>query len=125
MKLLKFDEVKLNSIVYHVDVYNYKEPLRVVGIREDQLELEGNYSEGVNNIRKKQWLPISGVSTIENYAYLQEARNAADSAFNNISSIIGESNKPIRDNKIRKTIINLVKHIHSLTNKIKYNFPID
>lgn len=53
--------MKLGIIVYHEDVYDGKEPLKVVGIREDELELEGDYSGGTHAVTQKSWLPLSGV----------------------------------------------------------------
>lgn len=54
-------EYKLGMIVYHNDVYDGREPLKIVGIRHDELELRGDYS-GMNNIIDNCWLPIEGVS---------------------------------------------------------------
>lgn len=54
-------EIKLNMTVYHKDVYDGKEPLVVVGIRKDELELEGDFSGGTHPIIEKSWLPIEGV----------------------------------------------------------------
>jgi len=58
----------IGQIVYHRDVYEHREPLEIVGIRKDQLELEGDYS-GMYNIKQRSWLPIKGVSVVYNYAY--------------------------------------------------------
>ena len=40
--------------VYAENMYNGHEPLKIVGIREHEVELEGDYS-GMNNIIGKQW----------------------------------------------------------------------
>lgn len=50
----------LGLIVFHEDVYGGKEPLEIVGIREHELELKGDYSGGTRLIRQKDWLPIKG-----------------------------------------------------------------
>ncbi len=55
-------EFKLGQTVYHKDVYNYREELKVVGIREDQLECEGDYSGGTHNTLQRCWLTIEGIS---------------------------------------------------------------
>lgn len=68
---------KLGQTVYHRDVYKHCEPLKIVGIRENELELEGDYSGGTNAVRQKQWMPIKGVSVIYNHAYKLECRNKA------------------------------------------------
>jgi len=67
----------IGQTVYHRDVYYHKEPLKVVGIRERELELEGDYSGGTNNVVQKQWMPIKGVSTVYNYRYKAECRREA------------------------------------------------
>jgi len=70
---------ELNQTVYHRDVYNHKEPLRIVGIRETELELEGDYSGGTHNVCEKQWMPIKGVSFVYNHKYKEECRGIATS----------------------------------------------
>ena len=40
--------------VYIEDLYEGREPFKIVGIRENQVELEGDYS-AMNNIIGKQW----------------------------------------------------------------------
>ncbi len=54
-------QIKLGATVYHEDVYDGRESLKVVGIREDELELEGDYSGGTHAVTQKSWLPLSGV----------------------------------------------------------------
>lgn len=68
---------ELNEIVYHKDIYNYKEPLKVVGIRANELELEGDYSGGTSCITQKNWLPIEGVSRTYNHGYKKECNDFA------------------------------------------------
>lgn len=70
-------EYKLKEVVYHENVYGYKEPLTVVGIREKELELEGDYSGGTNNVTQREWQPISGVSRIYDYQYIKNCRTKA------------------------------------------------
>jgi hypothetical protein len=41
--------------VYIQDVYYGHEPFKVVGIREDQVELEGDFSGGTHNVCQKDW----------------------------------------------------------------------
>lgn len=47
--------------VYHKEIYDGKELMTVVGIREIEVELEGDYSGGTHNVCQKDWLPIDGV----------------------------------------------------------------
>jgi hypothetical protein len=68
---------KMWQTVYHREVYEHKEPLKIVGITEDKLFLEGDYSGGTNNVCQRSWLPIKGVSRIKNHAYKQKVRNDA------------------------------------------------
>lgn len=38
--------------------YDHREIFKVVGIREHELELEGDWSGGIHNVCKKCWVPI-------------------------------------------------------------------
>ena len=67
----------IGQTVYHRDVYEHGEPLKIVGILEDKLLLEGDFSGGTNNVCQRGWLPIKGVSRIENHAYKLRVRNDA------------------------------------------------
>jgi len=54
-------KLELDMTVYHQDVYDGREPLKVVGIRRDTVELKGDYSGGTHAVCQKEWLSISGV----------------------------------------------------------------
>ena len=41
--------------VYISDVYDGKEPFKIVGIRENEIELEGDFSGGTHNVNQKDW----------------------------------------------------------------------
>ena len=41
--------------VYVENVYDGKEPFKLVGIRENQVELEGDFSGGTHNVCQKEW----------------------------------------------------------------------
>ena len=41
--------------VYIEGVYHGHEPFKVVGIRENQVELEGDFSGGTHNVCQKDW----------------------------------------------------------------------
>jgi hypothetical protein len=63
METTKKEEVlrpELGMRVFHETIYNGKEPMKVVGIRETEVELEGDYSGGTHLVRQKEWLPIKG-----------------------------------------------------------------
>ena len=68
---------RIGDIVYHRSVYEHKEPLKVVGITEDKLLLEGDYSGGTHNVVQRDWLPIKGTSRIHNYAFKEKVRKDA------------------------------------------------
>lgn len=68
---------RIGDIVYHRSVYEHKEPLKVVGITEDKLLLEGDYSGGTNNVVQRDWLPIKGTSRIRNHAFKAKVRKDA------------------------------------------------
>lgn len=50
----------LGQTVYHEKIYWGREPMKVVGIREKQVELEGDYSGGTHAVCQKDWLPLEG-----------------------------------------------------------------
>lgn len=41
--------------VYVEGLYYGHEPFKIVGIREDQVELDGDFSGGTHNVRQKDW----------------------------------------------------------------------
>jgi len=53
-------QLTLGLIVYHTEIYNGSEPMEVVGIRKDQVELQGDFSGGTHNVCQKDWLPLNG-----------------------------------------------------------------
>jgi hypothetical protein len=54
-------ELKLGLTVFHENIYWGKEPMKIVGIREKEVELEGDYSGGTHGVCQKDWQPIEGV----------------------------------------------------------------
>jgi len=51
----------IGQYVFHQDIYDGKEEMKVVGIREHEVELEGDYSGGTHCVTQKSWLPIKGI----------------------------------------------------------------
>lgn len=76
-KLADSRSFRIGDIVYHRSVYEHKEPLKVVGITEDKLLLEGDYSGGTHKVCQRDWLPIKGTSRIHNHAFKLKARKDA------------------------------------------------
>lgn len=106
----------IGQIVYHREVYEHREPLKVVGIREKELELEGDYSGGTNGIIQKEWLPIEGISLIYDHKYKMECRKTA--------ICIEELAKPITDrnqDNMTKTMFDLLDMVFKLTNDVSLN----
>jgi hypothetical protein len=73
---MKVQDLKIGQTVYHRDVYRHKEPLKIVGIKETEVELEGDFS-GMYNVKQRQWMPLKGLSRIYNHAYKLECRKQA------------------------------------------------
>lgn len=73
------NNLKIGEYVYHKDLYYYREPFKVVGITEDTVELEGDFS-GMNNIIQRYVFPIKGVSRIYNYGLKLQFRAFATRA---------------------------------------------
>ena len=107
---------QLGQIVYHRDVYNHKESLKIVGIREHELELEGDYSGGTNNIIQKQWMSIKGVSRIYNHKYKKECRDAAVTIETLAIPIVNGN----QDN-VTITMFELLDMVFVLTNDVSLN----
>ena len=42
------------------EIYKGHEQMKILGIRKTEIELEGDYSGGTNNVIQKDWLPIKG-----------------------------------------------------------------
>ena len=59
-------KLELGQKVYHQRIYSGKEEMKIVGIREDEVELEGDYSGGTNYTIEKDWLHIEGLIFIKN-----------------------------------------------------------
>lgn len=52
---------QLGMKVFHEELYNGKELMEIVGIRKDQVELQGDYSGGTHNVVQKDWIPVKGL----------------------------------------------------------------
>lgn len=62
---LKTDEetpgkFQLDDMVVNPEVYYGNEKFKVVGIRKDEIELEGDWSGGTNAVCEKCWMKIEG-----------------------------------------------------------------
>jgi hypothetical protein len=52
--------LSIGMFVRHDLIYKGHERMKVVGIRENQVELEGDYSGGIQPSCSKSWFPIKG-----------------------------------------------------------------
>jgi hypothetical protein len=62
---MKAEQIRLHQTVYHNEIYQAREAFKVVGIRETEVELEGDYS-GAYNIIQRGWMPIKGLRKTRN-----------------------------------------------------------
>lgn len=60
-QILNSEQLKIWQRVYHKDIYDGKERMEIVGIRKTEVELQGDYSGGTNNVVQKSWMPIVGL----------------------------------------------------------------
>jgi hypothetical protein len=51
----------LGMKVFHESIYNGHEQMKIVGIREKEVELEGDFSGGTNRVVQQSWLDKEGV----------------------------------------------------------------
>lgn len=57
----KVEEPALGVTVFHEEIYGGMERMKIVGIRETEVELEGDYSGGTHAVNQKSWLPVKGL----------------------------------------------------------------
>ncbi len=105
----------IRQTVYHRKVYNHCEPLKIVGIRETELELEGDFSGGTHNVCQKDWLPIKGTSRVYNHAFKEKCRSEAV-AIRTLAVPIANST----DNTV-KAMLDLADMVIELTTDVAYN----
>lgn len=108
-------KLEIGQTVYHRDVYSHKEPLKIVGIREKEIELEGDYSGGTHNVTQKQWMPIDGVSRVYNHKYKKECRDFASA-----TEILAYPVDPNTDT-MTKTMHLLLHMVFVLTGDVELN----
>lgn len=107
---------QLGQIVYHRNVLYQQFLVVLYDYRENELELEGDYSGGTNNVCQKQWMPIEGVSYIYNHKYKQECREYAV-AVEALAVPITDRNQ----DTMTKTMFDLLDMVFVLTNDVSLN----
>lgn len=53
--------LELGQKVYHTDMYNGKEEFTIIGIREHEVELQGDFSGGTHNVVQSGWFSSEGI----------------------------------------------------------------
>lgn len=115
MNTISYLPFKIGETVYHRKIYEHKEPLKVVGILEDKLLLEGDFSGGTHNQIERDWLPIKGTSRIYNYAFKEKARKDAITIKTLAIPCAG-----CNDNTY-KCMMDMVNTVMILTNEVELN----
>ena len=108
-------KLEIGQFVYHREIYNHRERMKIVGLRQNEVELEGDYSGGTNNVCQKQWMPIKGTSRIYDHGRKQEFRNSAITMME-LAKPIGQP----KDN-MTKSMFDLNDMVMILTTDISYN----
>lgn len=108
------NDLKIGECVYHKDFYDYKEPFKVVGLTEDTVTLEGDFSS-MYGIVQRCTLPIEGggVSRIYNYGYKLECRDLAFKAMSIYNDLSDEGRLDL--------VGELCSMIMKLTQDVVYN----
>jgi hypothetical protein len=60
------EDLRINQLVYHKNIYDGHERMRIVGLKETEVELEGDWSGGTHNVCQRDWMPIDGVLLTKN-----------------------------------------------------------
>lgn len=63
---VSIEDLRINQLVYHKQIYNGHEQMKIVGLRENEVELEGDWSGGTHGVCQKDWMPIEGVLLTKN-----------------------------------------------------------
>ena len=71
-------DIKLGERYTHQDIYSGREIFKVVGIREHDVELEGDYSGGTHSVCQRSWMPIKGLNVLPTPSPEQSARQEAE-----------------------------------------------
>lgn len=58
---MKTEKLRIGQSVYHNDLYWGREQMKIVGLREKEVELEGDYSGGTHSVCQRDWMPAKGV----------------------------------------------------------------
>jgi hypothetical protein len=59
---MKAENLRINQKFYHCDIYKGKEQMKLIGIKEHEVLLEGDFSGGTNPSISSDWFSITGLS---------------------------------------------------------------
>lgn len=114
---MNIQDLKIGMIVYHKDVYKHREALKIVAIKEDEIEAEGDFSGGTHNVIQRSWLPLKGTSVIYNYDYKKYCREQAVCIYE-----LSKNHKPYNElNNTQKTMLDLLNIVFNLTTDVQLN----
>jgi ABC-type tungstate transport system permease subunit len=54
-------EMYLGQKAKHYDLYNGKEVFEIIGVKENEVLLKGDFSGGTHNVEQESWMPIKGL----------------------------------------------------------------
>jgi hypothetical protein len=117
---MKAEDLRIGQVVYHRQVYHHNEALKITGLTETHVELEGDYSGGIHNITERSWLPINGLSLIENHTYKKECRDYAVTAEELLRPVTNRN-----QDSTTRTMFDLLDMVFRLTNDISLNPEIE
>lgn len=114
---MNINDLKIGMIVYHRDIYNHREPLKIVAVKEDEIEVEGDFSGGTHNVIQRSWLPLKGTSVICNYDYKKYCRKQAVSI-----QELCKNHKPYHElDNTQKSMLDLLDMVFRLTTDVSLN----
>lgn len=97
---MKHTDLQIGQHVYHKDIYNGNQRLKVIGIKETKVELEGDYSGGTHNVCQADWLPIKGVIT--------KQEKAAIECVNQVSNFLKKFNYPNLHEEVKEDFLKII-----------------
>lgn len=53
--------IEIGATVWHKEIYWGREPMKIIGIRGDAVELQGDYSGGTHNVCQASWMSKDGL----------------------------------------------------------------
>jgi hypothetical protein len=63
---MKIEKLKIGQFVYHSRLYYGTERMKIVGLRKNEVELEGDYSGGTHAVCQRDWVPLKGIRLTPN-----------------------------------------------------------